>query len=52
MPRRVDSTSPALRNWVKWWLAVDSLIPIAEANSPLLYSPVGEQNSRDRKSVV
>ena len=39
MPRRSDSTRPARRSWVRWWLTVDSVSPRAAARSPLFSSP-------------
>ena len=29
IPRRFESTMPALRSWVRWWLTVDSVSPSA-----------------------
>ena len=44
IPRRSEVTSPALRNWVKWWLIVDSLKSRAAASSPEISSPVAAPN--------
>src|SRR5258705_3756223 len=47
MPRRSDSTRPALRSCVRWWLTVDSVRPSAAARSPPFSSLAVDPNRND-----
>ena len=47
IPRRSESTRPALRNWVRWWLTAYSLRPSTAARTPLISSPAAEVNRYD-----